>query len=121
MATVFEPIRPVPPMTTIFMVYTLRCRPLKVAQNRPWLPGPTQTPRRSAGSTEVCNAHRGGAGGWRFHRILHFHGDGVGQIGASRQLETRVIGEAFAMAARAFAGREIFRDEARAVALQNAP
>ena len=57
-------------------------------------------------------------GGWRFRRILHFHRDGIGQIGAPRQLETRAIEEAFAMAARAFAGLEIFKDEARALALQ---
>jgi hypothetical protein len=29
MATVFEPIRPVPPMTTIFMVHPLSSRRLK--------------------------------------------------------------------------------------------
>jgi len=58
---------------------------------------------------DFCNARRGGTGGWRFRRILHFHGDGIGQIGAPRQLETRAIEEAFAMAARAFAGLEIFK------------
>jgi hypothetical protein len=31
MATVFEPIRPVPPMTTIFMIY-LRCRRLETLE-----------------------------------------------------------------------------------------
>jgi hypothetical protein len=61
---------------------------------------------------------RPGRARWRFRRILHFHSDSIGKIGAPRLLEPHAIEEPLAMAARALAGLEIFKDKARAVALQ---
>src|ERR1700757_4617414 len=58
MATVFEPIRPVPPMTTIFMGYPA-CRRFKAATLAKNLRGfPHRRKHRGGrlGSTELCNA-----------------------------------------------------------------
>src|SRR6516225_2383025 len=57
MATVFEPIRPVPPMTTIFMGYPA-CRRFKAATLAKNLRGfPHRRKHRGGrlGSTELCN------------------------------------------------------------------
>src|SRR6516225_3241142 len=67
MATVFEPIRPVPPITTIFMGYPA-CRRFKAATLAKNLRGfPHRRKRRGGrlGSTELCNARgsRGSCGG----------------------------------------------------------
>src|SRR5215469_944678 len=66
MATVFEPIRPVPPITTIFMGYPA-CRRLKAATLAKNLRGyPHRGKHRGGrlGSTELCNA----SGNSRFPR-----------------------------------------------------
>src|SRR6201981_1437277 len=67
MATVFEPIRPVPPITTIFMGYPA-CRRFKAATLAKNLRGfPHRRKHRGGqlGSTELCNARgiRGSCGG----------------------------------------------------------
>src|SRR6516225_1862579 len=67
MATVFEPIRPVPPITTIFMGYPA-CRRFKAATLAKYLRGfPHRRKHRGGrlGSTELCNARgiRGSRGG----------------------------------------------------------
>src|SRR5215468_7142734 len=67
MATVFEPIRPVPPITTIFMGYPA-CRRFKAATLAKNLRGfPHRHKHRGGrlGSTELCNARgiRGSCGG----------------------------------------------------------
>src|ERR1700756_4780515 len=67
MATVFEPIRPVPPITTIFMGYPA-CRRFKAATLARNLRGfPHRRKHRGGrlGSTELCNARgiRGSCGG----------------------------------------------------------
>src|SRR6201993_2127499 len=67
MATVFEPIRPVPPITTIFMGYAA-CRRFKAATLAKNLRGfPRRRKHRGGrlGSTELCSARgiRGSCGG----------------------------------------------------------
>src|SRR6516164_3987186 len=67
MATVFEPIRPVPPMTTIFMGYPA-CRRFKavtLAKNLCRFPHRRKHRGGRLGSTERCNARgiRGSCGG----------------------------------------------------------
>src|SRR5215813_13515016 len=67
MATVFEPIRPLPPITTIFMGYPA-CRRFKaatVAKNLRGFPHRRRHRGGRLGSTELCNAQgiRGSCGG----------------------------------------------------------
>src|SRR6516164_1383595 len=67
MATVFEPIRPVPPITTIFMGYP-SCRRFKAATLAKNLRGFPQRRKHQGGglgSTELCSARgiRGSCGG----------------------------------------------------------
>src|SRR6516165_7745154 len=67
MATVFEPIRPVPPITTIFMGYPAcrRCKAATLAKNLRGSPHRRKHRGGRLGSTELCNARgiRGSCGG----------------------------------------------------------